>query len=247
MKVAIIDDETGARKTLRIVLENYIKIPLTIEEFDGVDSAIKGISKIDFDIVFLDINLSDGNGFDVLDIIKERKFKVVFVTAYSEFAIKAFKYSAFEYLLKPISISDVQLVFEKLKDVQAITQLQETVFLEAKENQKISSVLLSSQHGFELIAFDDIVKLEASKSYCIFYLLNSTKKVSTKNLGYYEEILPKETFFRVHNSSIINSKHIKSYKNEGLLEMASNISQAVSKRKRSTFLILFEKIMNKRS
>ncbi len=245
MRIAIIDDELDARKTFRVIVENFIEEKIEIEEYDGVKSAIPGLLEKNYDLVFLDINLNDGDGFDILDIVKHRQFKIVFLTAYSNFAIKAFKYSAFEYLLKPISIKDIRSLFEKLKELNVISEQQQNLFFEKKFRTQLNSLTLSSHQGYELINLNDIVKIEANKSYCVFYLVDLSRRVSTKNLGYYEDLLPSDTFLRVHNSSIVNSIHIKSYNKDGKINLASNLSQVVSKRRRSYFLSLFEKLFLK--
>lgn len=236
MKIAIIDDEQNAREILVKILLNYIDSNYEISQFDSVKTAKTGFNNNQFDIVFLDIDLRDGNGFELLDLLNTKRFKVIFVTAYSEFAIKAFKYSAFEYLLKPISIDDIKFVFKKLNELKPLSSIQNELFNTFSEKNEITSLLLHSQNGFEVILFDGIIKVESSKSYTIFYLKDGNKKVSSKNLGYYEEILPKNKFIRIHNSAIINMDYFSKYNQDGIIELKNSLMLKVSKRKKTIFV-----------
>ncbi len=139
-------------------------------------------------------------------------------------------------MLKPITKSTVLQALEKFKDFKIHSLIPIKEAKSQDQNSIPSSIILSSNNGFERINLEMIIKIEASKSYSIFYMIDSQKRVSTKNLGYFERLLPQESFIRVHHHCIINTVHIKSYHPSGIIKLSSAIVQTVSKRKRLEFL-----------
>jgi two-component system LytT family response regulator len=217
-RAIIVDDESIGINTLKILIERYaptIKIVATATEPE------KGISLIEDykpDIVFLDISMPRINGFELLDRLDYKNFKLVFTTAHEEYALKAIKNKAYDYLLKPIDIDELK------QCVKSIT----VDIIEKKEVQKTSLpgiIEIAVKDGILFIKPEDIIRLEASGSYTTFHLTNNTKHVISKKLKDYEAILDPSSFYRCHNSHIINlGKVIKLVSTEGLYAKMSDDS-----------------------
>lgn len=246
MKIAIIDDERGSRNLLASMIAKMEIGKVSISEYDSVNTAIAGLKKNEPDVALLDVNLGDGTGFDVLDNFGQRNFKVIFITGYDEYAIKAFKYSALDYLLKPINLMDLKLCFEKLKD-SVIQPIQIETFKNNFLTQSPDSIIIPTIDGFEVIKIKDIIKIDASGSYSMVYSVGGKPKVVSKNLKYFEQLLPIDIFYRVHHGSIVNANYIKQYHqgSGGSLELEGNLKQAVSARKKFDFLSFFKKFIKK--
>jgi two-component system LytT family response regulator len=231
MTAIIVDDEFHGRENLRLIIETYCP------EIDIKDCASSVISAIEMvkiqkpEVVFLDINMPMLDGFDFLNEFECRDFLVVFVSAHQEYGINAVKANAFDYLLKPINIKELKVCVKKLLH-----------YKEQKEASKISTknnnLVIPSSHGFEVLHIDDILRLEADG--CYTKIITKDKKTSfvSRILKDFELSLPKETFFRVHKSHLINLKYIKNYSNlsGGFVTMIDNCKVEISRRKSSEFL-----------
>lgn len=246
MKIAIIDDESGSRNLLTSMIAKLEIGEVSISEYDSVNTAIAGLKKSEPDVALLDVNLGDGTGFDILDNFRQRTFKVIFITGYDEYAIKAFKYSALDYLLKPINLSDLKLSLEKLSDT-IMQPIQIETFKSNFLTQSPDSIIIPTNDGFEVIKIRDIIKIDASGSYSMVYSVSDKPKLVSKNLKFFEQLLPIEIFYRVHHGSIVNINYIKQYHqgSGGSLELEGNLKQAVSARKKFDFLTFFKKFMKK--
>jgi len=195
-------------------------------------------------LVYLDIELNRGNAFELLEELHnsgELDFQVIFITAYNEYAVKAFRYNAIDYLLKPISIDELKEA--TLKALNKINQLtgNENILMalnQLKINLNISKVGIPVADGVLFTKTDDIVRMEAKGSYTILYLADGKKITSTKNLKDFETILPEGIFFRVHHSWIINLKFLRKYYRgkSSYMEMEDGSTVSVSIRKKGKFL-----------
>lgn len=246
LKAIIIDDEKDAIDVLSMQLEQFCAEEIRIVALcEGGAMGIKAIKQYKPDLVFLDIEMPHVNGFEVLTATVEEGYKVVFTTAYDQFAIKAFKYAAVDYLLKPIDISELKVA------VQKVLRLNEKYQLEAKLNllvQKMQMppqrIALPVENGIELVLPSEIVRCESDSNYTALYLRNGKKIVTAKTLKDVEENLTGFSFFRIHQSHLINTEHIiKVVKGEGgYVVMSDNTNLPVSKAKRESFMEIFRKI-----
>ena len=209
-RVAIIDDEHDARVVIKAFLGKYFSTPMTIVEADSVLSGVDIIKAEYPDIVFLDIHLTDGTGFEILKEFPNRNFKTIFTTGYDEYAIKAFKYSAVDYLLKPIGPEDFQQAIIKLQKLDSIDDLNQRIqHLETiNSEQSFQKMAIPTNDGTVYLEVGDISRMEASGNYTIVYTNEQKKYVMCRLLKEYESLLPKQHFCRIHNSHIVNVDRI---------------------------------------
>ena len=247
LRTLIIDDEAPARELLAGILENYCHRTKLIGFADGVQNGLKAIKSLKPDLVLLDINLEDGNAFDLLREFNEIPFALIFVTAYENYALNAFRFSAVDYIMKPVNIDDlvkaVQKAADKLEQASLGLKLK-NFFDNLNSKPEDKKIVLKTQESIHIVKLSDIIRCEADHNYCTFYFVNGKKIVVSRNLGEFEEMLNGLFFFRTHQSHLININHILSFeKNEGgYLKMADNSSVPVSKRKKEELLELFGKL-----
>lgn len=243
LKSIIVDDEPKSRENLKIILQDFVS-NVTVDALCGsVDQAVTAINTSKPDIVFLDIEMQQETGFDLLTKIQDIEFEVIFITAYSEYAIKAIKFSAIDYLLKPIDIEElkgaVQRVIQK-REVRTSGRLQilRDHFTAPKDKLKIA---LPTAHGIIFTAIENILYCEASSNYTILHTADGKEYVASKTLKEYEDLLIGYNFFRIHHSYLVNINAIKKYVkgDGGHVILSNNISLDVSKRKRVDFLNRF--------
>lgn len=214
IKAVIVDDELMARETLRSYVQRYCpEVDLAGEAAD-VPSAVELIRNIKPDLVFLDVEMPFGNAFDVLEQTSELDFEAIFITAYSDYAIKALNFSAAYYILKPIDIDElVKAVDKVIKSKSEKSDLRPTKVLSDNMRSDIASqrLALPVASGYELIPVRDIVRLEGGGNYTDIYMTDGKKKTVTKVLRFFEEVLEGKGFMRVHKSHIINLENVSGY------------------------------------
>lgn len=240
MKVAIIDDEQSGRDVIKSFLTSFCHDIELCGEADSVKSGVKLITKSNPDVVFLDIQMQDGTGFNLLEMLPQRTFKVVFCTSFDQYALKAIKYSAADYLLKPI---DPDLFIETVEKLQADVS--------KKRSDNRIDELLSNINSFEKIGLpvgdgiqfvkvDDIIRCEADGVYTRFSIMGGNNYLVSKNLKTYEELFADRGFIRVHKSHLINTRHIDKYSNSGgdggSVVMTDGSTVEVSRRKKDELL-----------
>lgn len=245
IRTVIIDDEPNNVASLSALLKKYCPDVSVEGTADSSESGIQLISEVNPELVLLDIEMPFGNAFDMLDKLVPVNFEIIFITAFDNYAINAFHYSALDYLLKPVNIKQLQAAVLKAanrineKDVnQRITNLLTNLKTGDIGHQ---SIALPSQSGLTFIRLDNIIWLEANSSYTNIYLQNKQKIVVSKTLGDFEALLPAASFSRVHHSYIVNHRYIKKYFSGrgGYLEMEDGTSIEVSIRKKDMFLSKF--------
>lgn len=221
LKTVIIDDETDSLSLLKLQLEKQGSQIGEIHTFSSPLLALQQIELISPDIVFLDIEMPEMNGFQFLEKLAPVAFSVVFVTAYNEFAIKAFKFSALDYLVKPVDIDDLTETVKKAAQLaQKPTAEQLRLFQKNTNNDNITKIAVNSLSGIIFIKLDDIVYIESSSNYSIFCLTDGDKVIVSKTLKDVHEILEERSFFRVHRQFIINLNKVKSFnKNDCILTL----------------------------
>lgn len=211
IRAIIVEDEDNSRELLRTAIDNFTEGIEVIGEAFNVASGVDTINRLKPDVLFLDIELPDGKGFDILDKIDAGQYKVVFVTAYDDFAIKAIRYAAIDYLVKPLDLDDLEAAVERLKSRPVISSQNINFLTQQIENKgKDNKIMVPTHNGYQLIDFDQILSVEADSNYVFFVLENGKKHLAAHSLNYYEDLLPDERFFRIHKSHIVNFTKVKS-------------------------------------
>jgi len=240
MKAIIIDDEDHCITTLKWDLNKYCPdVDIVSTASDGEKGLIE-IAKRKPDLVFLDVEMPKLNGFDMLERLDTVDFKVIFTTAYDKYAIKAFKLSAVDYLLKPIDKDELIHAIDKVDNLNVKNSEQqiETVKHNLNLKAEFKKIVIPTSEGLLFFDVNDIVNIEAQSNYSYIYFKDNTKLLSSKNLKEFEETLPEDIFFRCHHSHLINMNYIKKYmKGEGGTIILSNEREVeVSRRKKNDFL-----------
>jgi len=237
----VIDDELNGRIALKQKLQDYCPtVRVVAEAENGVDGMEK-IHQCKPHLVFLDIEMPVMDGFEMLLQIPDKKFHVIFTTAYDQYAIKAIKYAAFDYLLKPIDIDELKQTIERLTYAPIPEQTGkklETLEQNLLTKPFLNKIAVPTQEGLLFFDINQILRLEAQSNYTMIYFEDQSKLMASRTLKEFEEILPVDTFFRIHNSHIINLLFIKKYirGDGGQVEMKNGDFILVSRRKKDEFL-----------
>ncbi|HIP31708.1 MAG TPA: response regulator transcription factor [Crocinitomicaceae bacterium] len=245
-KILIIDDENRTQELIAKMIDSFGMDIQTIPEGENVQSGIAAIEKYNPDIVFLDIQMPDGTGFDVLASIPNKNFEVVFITAHEEFAIKAIKFSALDYLLKPVDLSELKAATQKAID--AIDDKEDHSQFEALQsniqpNEK-RRLVLKTQESVHVVELDQIIRCEADRNYTSFFLVDNKKILVSKTLKEYETLLSGHNFLRVQQSHLVNLNFIDRYdkKNGGAVVMKDGSEVPLSPAKREVFFKRLENL-----
>ena len=250
LRTIIIDDETHMRETLEKMVGTFCPVIKLVATADGVKSGALAILKHKPDLVLLDIKLNDGTAFDLLKQLQPVDFKVILVTAYDQYAIKAFKYSAIDYLLKPVDPDELAEAVNKVEKLiqhdfnTQLVALEENMQPENKANKKI---ILKTFDNIHLVKIKDINYCESEGSYTSIYLLNGEKIMVSNTLKDYDDILKDAGFYRLHKSYLINIRHIHRFeKGDGGFVVLENESRVpVASRKRAELLEMFKRLAGK--
>lgn len=239
IRSVIVEDELAAREVLKNYLSKYCPQVEVIGEAQNIKEAVPMLHELQPELVFLDVEMPFGNAFDVLEACKELQFETIFVTAFSEYSLKALNQSAAYYLLKPISIEEliiaVNKVHEHLLNHEIFNRNKIIVenFRETKPEKQ--QVILPTLEGFEVVKMEEIVRLRGNGNFTDIYLSNGNKKMVCRFLKHFAEILP-HPFIRVHKSHIINSNCVKSYNKGGTLTLNDGSEIEVSPTYKEDFL-----------
>ena len=198
LKSIVVDDEYFCRNNLKMILDDFCPEVEVVGMADSADEARSLIKQYNPDLVFLDIKMPKEDGFSFLDSMPARNFSVVFTTAHNEYAFKAFKADAIDYIEKPINIEDLKNAVNKVIRIQKNPETKTELI---RENDRIS---FATRDGFITVKYDEIIHLEASDNYTMIYMTGNRKHLSCKNIKVYEESLDPHIFFRAHKSHIIN-------------------------------------------
>lgn len=244
IKAIIIDDEKSARETLSGLLSLYCEEVSVIAEAASISTGIDVIQKNQADLVFLDIKMSGGTGFDILEKLKEINFDIIFTTAYDRYALKAIKFSALDYLLKPINPDELIAAIAKVKKRKGIHQDQYVQNLRGLNEQlknpgvKLHRIALSTSSGLVMVEIKDIIRCEGYKNYTTFYLADHQKIVVSKTLKEYENLLDPDDFMRIFQSHLVNLNYVKRYIRglKGQVEMADGSILPISREKKIKLL-----------
>jgi two-component system LytT family response regulator len=241
LKILIVDDEASAGNILKILIEKHIALATEIKYCATAKDALELLATFNPTLIMLDIEMPKMNGFDFLNMATENNFDVIFTTAYDQYAIKAIRFSALDYLLKPIDVVELQnavnrhIIKQQSKDQKLLvsnllTNLQQ-------KDPKDFKLALYTMEGVSFFEPGEIMYCEAENNYTRFAFRNQKPILISRTLGEFEEILEGHQFIRIHKSYLINRKYIKKIDRDGMMEMSDGKQFPVSKRKR-------EKVMN---
>ncbi|MEJ7646425.1 MAG: LytTR family DNA-binding domain-containing protein [Chryseolinea sp.] len=248
IKALIIDDELTGIETLRIALEKYCPDVEIIGTFHGPHAGLQAIRSLRPDLVFLDIQMPQMSGFDVLQQASPITFDVIFVSAHDQYAIKAIKFSALDYLLKPVDVDELIHAVNKVKgkmNIESAPYQYQSVLNNIQLNHgRIERLAVPSQEGIDFYNTEEIIYCKADGSYTRVVLKNNQEVLVTKNLKDFESMLSESGFCRVHHSYLINLRHVKKYiKGEGgYVILLENHHVDISRRKKEEFLSLLDKL-----
>lgn len=246
ISAVIIEDETAAYEYLKYILElNYSSQISIVGHETSVKKGIKLIKDLDPQLVFLDIQLQDGNGFDILDHFSNSStFEVIFTTGLTDYKEKAMDYFAFYYLNKPIQETQLNNVMDKFLSKQTAFDNEKHLSFKNQLENKYHKISLPMQNGdFTIVDMDDILYCEADGSYTNFHTTDNKVYTTSNNLKKVENILPQVTFLRIHRSTLLNLKHIVQYNNTGEITLSNKKKLVVSSRNKANFLRIL-KLMN---
>ena len=242
IKAIIVDDELGARESLSKMIEKNCKQIEIVAKVDSLLAAFEAITNKEPDLVFLDIEMPNGNAFDLLEKFKTINFNIIFTTAYDHYAIKAIKFSAVDYLLKPIDpeelIQAVKRFEERIGKNASLDKQFKTLLSNVRPENKLKKVGIPDGDGLIFINLSDIIRCDSDGNYTFFILTNGKKIIASRTLGEYEQMFAEDNFFRIHRSHLINLEHVKKYiKGEGgYVVMSDNSQVEVSRRNKNDFL-----------
>lgn len=246
IKTVIIDDERQNRNLLRKMLVDFCEGVMIVGEAADVRSGIKLLEKEQPDVLLLDIELSDGDGFDILTAFDRIDFHVIFVTGYDQYAIKAIKHAALDYLLKPIDLSELQTAIRK-SEKNKTEESSKLRFLDAEyesKNEELRQIVLPGRESHFVVELHNIIRIEAQGSYVMIHLEDDKTHLVVNSLSHYEELLPPSYFFRIHKSHLINVHKVDRFapgrSGKVLLKDGSELDVAV--RRKSAFRQLIKQL-----
>lgn len=238
LKAILVDDEESARDVLQNLLQRFCPHVELVAKCENVLQAVEVIKQQQPDLVFLDIEMPNYSGFEIVNFFKEINFQIIFITAYDQYAVKAFEVSAIDYLLKPIDIGRLKFSIEKVKHHRNMLQQADRLNLlnDTLASKQIKNIIISDKGQQNIIALKNIIAIEAQESYCLIYTLDKKYTVS-KNLKHFETLLENlPNFIRVHKSWLINKDYLQHYSKSDLtIQLSGNVIAKLSKYKKTDF------------
>jgi two-component system LytT family response regulator len=242
IKTIVIEDEAKSRQMLAAMIERNCPQISIVGLAKDVKEGVNLIKELKPELVFLDISMPDGSGFDLLEQVSGYNFELIFATASDQFAIKAIKYSACDYLLKPIDADELKLAVDKVvQKKQSLPNMENLQFLIQhlkRADENFQKITLPTGNAYEIVNIKDIIRCEADGSYTVFYLNDKRKLMISFGLKHYEELLPETEFIRVHHHHLINMNHVVRFLKEdgGYAIMSDGSKIEISRRKKEAFM-----------
>ncbi len=242
IKALIVEDETKSRELLQALVIKHCAGVEVVATAANVKEGVDAVNKYHPDLIFLDISMPDGTGFDLLEKISPIKADIIFTTATDKYAIKAIKYSALDYLLKPMDAEELKnavgKLIEKKSKVNTVENLAHLLQNLKQGNDSYQKITLPTSTSYEIVFIKDIIRCEADGSYTTFHLTGKRKLMASASLKHYEDLLPANEFMRIHHHHLININHVVRYlKVDGGYAVMSDGSQIeISRRKKDDFL-----------
>jgi len=241
-KAVLVDDDPKNITILKTLLQQLHTNIEVVGEANNAEEAARLIPQLDPNVVFLDIEMPFGNAFDLLDKLMPVNFEIIFITAFNEYSLKAFRYSALDYLLKPVDIDDLHVAVQKaekrieLKNINA--QLSNLLFTLNKPGL-ITKIAMPVNDGFDFVAVDELTNCESRNNCTIVYTKGGKKYTCNRTIKDYEELLPENVFFRIHHSFIVNINYIRKFFKDGrggYVELLDGTTIPVAYRRKGEFL-----------
>lgn len=241
IKALILEDEPKSLLLLQNLIEkNFPDEIKIISTATNIEEAEKAIYELEPELLFLDIEVAGSTSFELLEKLEEIKYEVIFTTAFDHYALKAIKFSALDYLLKPIDEDELKIAVNKIKAKKKnLPEMDSIKLLIQQLNLKeptFSRISLPSVYGQEIVNVKDIIRCDSEDHYTRFTLVNKKKLLVSNTLKYYEDLLPSEQFFRIHNSHIVNINHVLRITKEGYVLLSDDSTAEISRRKKETFM-----------
>ena len=249
IRTIVIDDESSSIQSLNSIIEDRKEEVIIVGSARSVSEGLELIEKLEPDLVFLDIQMEDGTGFDLLSQCERRDFKVIFVTAYHQYAIEAFRFSAVDYIMKPIDSKELWSAIGKVKEDihKSKMDFQLSILLDnldaiSKENKKL---VLRESDTLHVVRLQEVLWCTADGSYTIFHLSENRKVMVSQHLKEFEDILDNNGFFRVHRSHLVNVNKIRKFdkREGGIIYLEGDVSLPVSVRKREKLLEMLKALL----
>ncbi|WP_157492159.1 LytTR family DNA-binding domain-containing protein [Mangrovimonas sp. ST2L15] len=237
MRCVIVDDDPFIQELLKDKLLNYFpEISLEGVASNGHEG-IQLIKKLNPDLVFLDVEMTDMTGFEMLAMFDELPFKIIFITSYKHYAIKAIRSNALDYLLKPFDLEELKNAISRFKKnhLDQTQNLKNTISTLKTKSNKDDLLTLKTQQGDLFIPLDDIIHIEGERNYSLIHLVNQKKELVSKTLSNLEDLLKGKGFFRCHKSFIINKSHILEESNHNYVVLSNHKEIPISRRRKDTF------------
>ncbi len=245
IKTVIVEDEKKSLMTLQSLLERYCPDILIVGTAANVAEGLEVIPSLQPELVFLDIAMPDGDAFDLLHELNEINFEIVFITAYNDFALKAFDFSALHYLLKPVNHIDLIEAVHRFIRMRADLKISERIqILNQSLQNNFVKISLPTIDGLIILEIDNIIRIEASSNYCQLFLKDKSTVVVSKTLNQFEDILAELHFFRIHNTHMIDLKYVTKYQKGrgGMVTMWDNSQISVSSARKKDFLLQLNQV-----
>lgn len=248
MDIVLIDDDATIRDNLKTLLAIYTPEHRIIGEANGVKTGLKCLARNKPDLLLIDVEMKDGTGFDLLAQYGDLDFKVIFVTGHNRYAIKAFKYSAIDYLLKPVDPQELANAIQKAGDMPAMNE-QDISMMNLLQNttKPVSdqTILLKDSETIYLVVIKDIVRCESEGNYTKFFLIDGRKLFISKPLKEYDQLFENQSFFRAHQSHLINFQHFDRFEKRdgGIVHMRDGSTLPVAVRKKEALIAALERFL----
>lgn len=241
IEAVIVDDERNWRMILRMLLEKFPNVKI-LGEAESVSSGVELIDRLSPNLVFLDVQMHDEDGFDLLKKVKNKNFGVIFTTAYDEYAINAFKVEALDYLRKPIDPTELEEAIKKAEknrnQVKTFEASLDALSKALKRTTHVTTtkIALSTKDGIQFISPEDIIRCESVAANTRVFLKGGRNLITTKSLKDYESVLDESTFFKVHKSHIVNLNYVVRLNKNGFLQMEDDSNVPLTEKSKSGFL-----------
>jgi two-component system LytT family response regulator len=241
IKAALVDDETSSLLILKNILENQCQDVEVVWTADNLDDARKNLAEKEVDVIFMDIEMPPYSSFELLEGIEDPHFEIIFVTAYQEYALRAIKMAALDYILKPIKVSDIVSVINKLRETKKskygeLTGLIKN-YLNTSMPDNFSKIVVHVNDGYDIVDISNIIYIEAMDSYTKLKLTGNISYVASRSLKDFEDLLSDKGFYRVHKSFLINLRHMMKIQ-KGIaasVVMTNGVNVPISARKKDIF------------
>lgn len=246
IRVVIIDDDINSVESLKLLIDKYCSDFQVIGTASNIEEGAQQIIMNQPDLIFLDVEMPDGTGFDLLKIIKARNFEIVFITAHNKYALNAIKHSALDFLLKPFDVKEFLDTVERIHKNRMNKSFNYEILLENLRHQTPKKLIVSSTKGYEYIPVDSIVRIESERSYARIFLANGRVLMVSKCLNDYQNMLDSNTFFRIHNSHLINLNHVVMFvrTDGGYVELTDKSKIPISRSKKDIFIHVMQQFIS---